>query len=33
MEKYIVLLVLLATSIGTGLAVNADIGDVEAFGR
>ena len=31
MKKYIILLVLFALSIGTGLAVNADIGDVEAF--
>jgi len=31
MKKYIIILVLFALSIGTGLAVNADIGDVEAF--
>jgi hypothetical protein len=31
MRKYIILLVLFAISIGTGLAVNVDIGDVEAF--
>jgi hypothetical protein len=31
MKMYILLLVLFAISIGTGLAVNADIGDVEAF--
>ena len=29
--KYIILLILFAISIGTGLAVNVDIGDVEAF--
>ena len=31
MKKYIILSVLFALSIGTGLAVNVDIGDVEAF--
>ncbi len=31
MRVYILLLVLFAMSIGTGLAVNVDIGDVEAF--
>ena len=31
MRKYIIILVLFAISIGTGLAVNVDIGDVEAF--
>jgi hypothetical protein len=31
MKKYIILLVLFALSMGTGLAVNVDIGDVEAF--
>ena len=31
MRVYILLLVLFAISIGTGLAVNVDIGDVEAF--
>ena len=31
MKKYIILSVLFALSIGTGLAVNADIGDVETF--
>ena len=31
MRKYIILLVLFAVSIGTGLAVNVDIGDVGAF--
>ena len=31
MKKYIILLVLSAISIGTGLAVTADIGDVDAF--
>jgi hypothetical protein len=31
MKMYILLLVLFTISIGTGLAVNADIGDVEAF--
>ena len=31
MRVYILLLVLFAISIGTGLAVNVDIGDVDAF--
>jgi hypothetical protein len=31
MQKYILLLIMLATSVGAGLAVNVDIGDVGAF--
>ena len=31
MRRYIILLVLFAISIGTGLAVNVDIGDIETF--
>jgi len=31
MRVYILLLVLFTTAIGTGFAVNADIGDVDAF--
>jgi hypothetical protein len=31
MNKYIILLVLFVTSVGTALAVNVDIGDIEAF--